>query len=70
MTNDEEKELKEELPFFVEEKMEQLGAKVETESPFKPNVVVEERRLITAQNPQSAKKFAEKIYEALESSRV
>lgn len=53
--------LDEDIPFYVEERLEAMGARVESKEPFSPNVVVTEERLITGQNPQSSKIFAEKI---------
>ena len=71
MTNDEEKQLNEELPFYVEDKLEQLGAEIETSTAFKPNVVIDEERLLTAQNPQSSMQFAQRLESLIEKvSRV
>ncbi|RKP17804.1 class I glutamine amidotransferase-like protein [Rozella allomycis CSF55] len=65
MSNEEEKSFKEELPFYVEEKMEQLGVQVENQQAFKPNVIVDSQRLITAQNPQSSRQFADKLHQTI-----
>ncbi|EPZ36726.1 hypothetical protein O9G_002337 [Rozella allomycis CSF55] len=65
MSNEEEKSLKEEVPYYVEEKLESVGARVETQSPFKPNVIVEEERLISGQNPQSSHEFSQRMYEMI-----
>lgn len=61
-TLEEEKELKLEraLPFMIEEKLKQIGAKIEKASKFQPNVV-EDERLITAQNNYSVKQWVESI---------
>lgn len=61
-TLEEEKELKLErvLPFMLEEKLKQIGAKIEKASKFQPNVI-EDERLITAQNSYSVKKWTEAI---------
>lgn len=61
-TVEEEKELKLErsLPFMLEEKVKQIGAKVEKASKFSPKVV-EDERLITAQNNRSVKEWIEII---------
>lgn len=61
-TVEEEKELKLErtLPFMVENKLREIGAKIEKSSVFQPNVV-EDERLITAQNNYSTKEWVERI---------
>ena len=61
-TLEEEKELKLErnLPFMIEEKLKQIGAKVEKATKFQPHVV-EDERLITAQNNYSVKEWVEAI---------
>lgn len=63
-TNREEKEKRLErfLPFLVEDRLKERGARIEEAQPFKPNVVVDER-LITAQNAASIKEFVRKISE-------
>lgn len=58
--------LGEELPFMPEDKLEELGAQVETKDAFKPFVVVADERLITAQNSQSSMKFVQTIKEQWE----
>jgi putative intracellular protease/amidase len=50
------------LPFSVEEKLKQRGARIQESDPFKPNVVIDER-LITAQNAASVRDFIRKIGE-------
>jgi putative intracellular protease/amidase len=61
-TVEEEKDMKLErqLPFMLEEKLKQIGAKVEKASKFSPKVV-EDDRLITAQNNRSVKEWIETI---------
>lgn len=63
-TNREEKEKRVEryLPFLVEDKLKERGARIQESEPFKPNVVIDER-LITAQNAASIKEFVRKIGE-------
>lgn len=63
-TNREEKEKRFEsvLPFLVEDRLKEHGAKIQESEPFKPNVVVDER-LITAQNAASIRDFIRKIGE-------
>lgn len=63
-TNREEKEKKVEryLPFLVEDKLKERGARIQESDPFKSNVVIDER-LITAQNAASIKDFIRKIGE-------
>ncbi|EPZ36960.1 hypothetical protein ROZALSC1DRAFT_27962 [Rozella allomycis CSF55] len=56
----------EELPFTVQDKLQEMGAKVETQQAFQPNVLVTEERLITAQNSQSSMRFAQIIKETWE----
>ncbi|VAX36716.1 Intracellular protease [hydrothermal vent metagenome] len=65
-TNEEEKELKltHVVPFLLQDKLIERGAKYIHGKPWKENVVVD-GRLITGQNPASAKKVAEKIIEHL-----
>ena len=53
------------VPFMLQSKLSTLGAIVENLSKNKINVVIDEN-LITAQNYQSSKLFAEKIVEYLE----
>lgn len=61
-TLEEEKELRLErtLPFMIEEKLKQIGAKFEKASKFQPHVV-EDERLITAQNNYSVKEWVTAI---------
>lgn len=63
-TNREEKEKRFErvLPFLVEDRLKEHGAKIQESDPFKANVVVDER-LITAQNAASIRDFIRKISE-------
>ena len=63
-TNREEKEKRFErvIPFLVEDRLKEHGAKIQESEPFKPNVVVDER-LITAQNSASVRDFIRKISE-------
>lgn len=63
-TNREEKEKRFDnfLPFLVEDRLKEHGAKIQESEPFKPNVVVDER-LITAQNAASIRDFIRKIGE-------
>lgn len=48
------------LPYTLEERVKERGAKVDTKKPFESYVVVDER-LITAQNAPSVHEFVEKI---------
>jgi putative intracellular protease/amidase len=61
-TLEEERELKLEraLPFMIEEKLKQIGAKFEKANKFQPHVV-EDERLITAQNNYSVKEWVQAI---------
>lgn len=61
-SNDEEREkrLEHYLPFLLEDKLRERGAKVETAKPFQPNVIVDER-ILTAQSWPSITQFVEKI---------
>lgn len=63
-TNREEKERRYEriLPFLLEDRLKERGAKIQESDPFKPNVVIDER-LITAQNATSIRDFIRKIGE-------
>ena len=65
-TNKEEEELKltHVVPFLLQDKLIERGAKYIHGKPWKENVVVD-GRLITGQNPASAKKVAEKIIKHL-----
>ena len=66
-TNSEEKavELTEAMPFLLQTRFEETGATVETAKDFSENAV-RDGRLVTGQNPASAKKAAELLLEALE----
>jgi len=57
-TKEEEKKIgyEKSLPFMIEEKVKELGAKLENKHPFESNVVTDQR-LITAQNMQSTKEW-------------
>lgn len=59
-----EKRFDEFLPFLIEEKCRERGAKVETSKPFSPHVVTDER-LITGQSSPSIKQFISKFAEHL-----
>lgn len=63
-TNREEKEKRFErvIPFLLEDRLKEHGAKIQESEPFKANVVVDER-LITAQNAASIRDFIRKISE-------
>ncbi|MGB5959190.1 MAG: type 1 glutamine amidotransferase domain-containing protein [Coleofasciculaceae cyanobacterium] len=65
-TNEEEKavELTEVVPFALESKLIERGAKVTKAANFQPHVVVSDR-LVTGQNPASAAGVAEKMVELL-----
>lgn len=65
-TNEEEAavELTEVVPFLLEDKLTERGATVEKAANFEPKTVVSER-LVTGQNPASAKGVAEKMVELL-----
>lgn len=56
--------LTEAVPFALESRLESLDARLVVESNFTENVVVDDR-LITGQNPQSAKAVAEAIVHAI-----
>jgi len=66
-TNEEEEDLKltHIIPFLLQDKLIERGAKHVYGKPWKENVVVD-GRLITGQNPASAKKVAKKIIEFLD----
>jgi putative intracellular protease/amidase len=65
-TKEEEKKSKvdEFLPYFLEEKLESRNAEIENRDAFAANVVNDER-IITAQNTASTKKFIQTIVECL-----
>ncbi len=52
------------VPFLLETKIRELGAKFEDAAPWSEHVCVD-KNLITGQNPQSALLIAEKVVEAL-----
>ncbi|QTN33245.1 type 1 glutamine amidotransferase domain-containing protein [Akkermansiaceae bacterium] len=66
-TNSEESAVKlsETVPFLLQDSFEKAGATVETAEDFSENAV-RDGRLVTGQNPASAKKAAELLLEALE----
>lgn len=63
-SNAEEKEANYEgfIPFRLEDRLKERGAKIEVQSPFTPNVI-ESENLVTAQSWPSAQKFVQKIAE-------
>ncbi len=65
-TNKEEHIVKKDelVPFLLETKIRELGAKFEDAAPWSEHVCVD-KNLITGQNPQSALLLAEKVVEAL-----
>lgn len=67
----EEKELGMEriLPYLIEDRLKERGARLELVEPNKSKVVVDER-LISAQNSQSVKDFIQKIAENLKESQL
>lgn len=67
-TNEEEAavELSEVVPFLLEDKLKERGATVEKADQFQPKVVVSDR-LVTGQNPASAKGVAERMVDLLQS---
>lgn len=50
------------LPYFLEDRVKERGAKLDIKKPFETNVVTDER-LITAQNAPSVHEFVQKITE-------
>lgn len=70
-SNREEKEMNMEriLPYLIEDRLKERGAKVEVAEPNKAKVVVDER-MISAQNSQSVKDFVQKITENLKEAQV
>lgn len=66
-TNEEETavNLNKVVPFLLEDKLIEHGAKFEQSPPWQPHVTVDQR-MITGQNPQSAKRVGEAIRTALE----
>lgn len=65
-TNEEEElvKLANVVPFLLEDKMKERGGIFEKSEPWQPHVTVDQR-LITGQNPQSAKEVGEAIQKAL-----
>lgn len=57
------------LPFLIEDRLKERGARLEIVEPNKSKVVVDER-LITAQNSQSIKEFVQQIAENLKESKL
>lgn len=70
-TNAEERAVEKEtiVPFALQTRLEERGAKVVVAEPFKANVVVD-GRLITGQNPASARGVAQEVVRALRSART
>ena len=66
-SNDEEVLAKamEKIPFKLEDELKSRGAKYEKASKPFTSYVLEDRRLITGQNPQSTKTLAEKVLQSL-----
>ncbi|KGG50014.1 DJ-1/PfpI family protein, partial [Mitosporidium daphniae] len=69
-TNEEESMLKMDklVPYLIEDRLRECGAKFEKESPFKPFVVVDER-LVTGQNCNSVNQWIEHIIDLCPSHR-
>jgi putative intracellular protease/amidase len=69
-TNEEEEGVgkHEAVPFLLEEKLKERGADYRKWDAFTPYAMTD-KRVITGQNPQSSKKVASMIIEALERSR-
>lgn len=65
-SNEEEKlsEMEKVVPFLLESRLKELGAKYSCGKPF-TSFVIEDDNFITAQNPQSAEDFAKAIIEKL-----
>lgn len=69
ISNEEEKNMDwvEEIPFMLEDKLKELGAKLSfAPKPHQPHVVVDER-LVTGQNTESSKLVIERLTEMIES---
>jgi putative intracellular protease/amidase len=60
-----EMELDKALPFLVEKKLKEIGARFEKQEKFKSNVVVDER-IITGQNRDSSRQWVETIAQNLQ----
>lgn len=54
----------EEVPFFLETKLRELGADVEIEKPWSEHVCVD-GKIITGQNPRSSLLLAEQVVDVL-----
>lgn len=69
-TNEEEKISKNDdvVPFMLQTRLEKRGAKVKAGEAYKQNVV-RDGRLVTGQNPASAKKVAQKIVKLLKNKK-
>ncbi|MCD2421276.1 type 1 glutamine amidotransferase domain-containing protein [Niabella pedocola] len=67
-TNEEEAAVKltNVVPFLLEDTLKSRGARFQKSAPWQPHVVTD-RRVITGQNPQSAKRVGEAILAALKS---
>mmetsp|Transcript_10819 Transcript_10819/g.33172 ORF Transcript_10819/g.33172 Transcript_10819/m.33172 type:complete len:232 (-) Transcript_10819:1332-2027(-) len=67
-TNEEEEavQLKDKVPFLLEDKLKELGANFVAKDPWSSHVEVD-GRLVTGQNPQSSKECAQKALEAVSS---
>jgi putative intracellular protease/amidase len=65
-TNEEERavELDRVVPFLLEDKLKERGARFHGAAMWQPQVVASER-LVTGQNPQSATGVAQRVVEAL-----
>jgi putative intracellular protease/amidase len=59
--------LTDDLPYMVEDKMKEAGAKLEIAEAFQEKVVTDENGIITAQNHQSAEWFAKTVINAFKS---
>lgn len=70
-SNREEKEMNMEriLPYLIEDRLKERGARVEVAEPSKTKVVVDER-IITAQNPQSVQDFVKELTKNIKESTV
>ena len=66
-TNEEERtvELAEVVPFLLEDKLKQMGAEWSQADKFRENVVVD-GRIVTGQNPASARGMGEKVLDLLQ----
>jgi putative intracellular protease/amidase len=57
------------VPFLLQDRLASLGAKVETAPNFEPFALAD-GRLVTGQNPASARKAADLTLEAIERTRA